>query len=120
MDFLRSKSGVNNTYLRGDLNILEYERENMFPETVKYVRNWIEFRKSKIGQLLRPEQFPSGDNYKIHIQPNSPALAVSVRQGKQQIFFAINPSEHGSHIEFDEQLPKLSLQATEREFFNTP
>ena len=117
MDFLRSKSGVNNTYLRGDLNILDFEREKKFPKTVQYVRNWIDFRKSKIGQLLRPEQFPTEDHYKIHIQPNSPALAVHVNNRKQHIFFAINPSEHASHIQFVDPLPKLSLQANEQEFF---
>ncbi len=120
MDFLRSKSGVNNTYLRGDLNILDYEREKDYPQTVEYVRNWIAFRNSDIGKLLRQEYFPSGEDYKIHIQPHAPALAIQVKDGKKQIFFAINPSEHTSHIEIPEKLPQLYQIADEKHFLKKP
>src|SRR5690606_20920271 len=42
-DFLRSKHGVNNTYLRGDLNALDYRRLERFSGTHAYFAEWILF-----------------------------------------------------------------------------
>ncbi len=120
LDFLRSKSGVNNTYLRGDLNILDYSREKEFPNTVQYVRDWIAFRRSNIGKLLRQEHFPSDQNFKIYTQPHAPSLAYHLQGEGQHIVFAINPSEHPSHIEIPTGLPELYLWADQEKFFPTP
>ena len=120
LDFLRSKSGVNNTYLRGDLNTLDYSRENDFPNTVQYVRDWIAFRRSNIAKLLRQEHFPSTQNYTIYTQHHAPPLAFHLHNGKQHIFFAVNPSEHASHIEIPTDLPKLYLWADQEQFYTVP
>jgi pullulanase len=48
-DFLRSKHGVNNTYLRGDLNALDYHRSTAFRRTHAYFAAWIAFRRSEPG-----------------------------------------------------------------------
>ena len=52
-DFLRAKQGVTNTYQRGDLNALEYRRIFRFPTTFRYFADWIRFRRSERGRLLR-------------------------------------------------------------------
>ncbi len=52
-DFLRSKQGANNTYLQGDLNALDYRRLYRFPSTHAYFADWIAFRRSERGRLLR-------------------------------------------------------------------
>ena len=53
-DFLRSKHGVNNTDLRGDLNALDYRRLYRYHGTHAYFADWIAFRRSGTGRLLRP------------------------------------------------------------------
>ncbi len=53
-DFLRSKHGVNNTDLRGDLNALDYRRLYRYLGTHAYFADWIAFRRSGTGRLLRP------------------------------------------------------------------
>ena len=52
-DFLRSKAGVGNTYQRGDLNALDYDRRLTFAGTHDYFRAWIRFRLSDAGRALR-------------------------------------------------------------------
>jgi pullulanase/glycogen debranching enzyme len=52
-DFLRSKHGVTNTYLRGDLNALDYRRLYRYLGTHGYFADWIAFRRGESGRLLR-------------------------------------------------------------------
>ena len=61
IEFLRSKHGINNTYQRGDLNVLDYNREKTFADSVQYIRNWVKFRNSPEASLLRREEFPKPD-----------------------------------------------------------
>ena len=46
-DFLRSKHGINNTYLRGDLNGIDYRRIFRYPGSHAYFASWISFRLSE-------------------------------------------------------------------------
>ena len=52
-DFLRHKSGVRNTYLRGDLNALDYAQIKNHPEEVKFVRKMTQLRLSSAGLYCR-------------------------------------------------------------------
>jgi pullulanase/glycogen debranching enzyme len=52
-DFLRSKCGVSNTYQRGDLNALDYNKRYVYSGTHQYFRDWIQFRLSEAGRALR-------------------------------------------------------------------
>jgi len=52
-DFLRHKSGVRNTYLRGDLNALDYAQIENCPEEVKFVRKMIQLRLTSAGLYFR-------------------------------------------------------------------
>jgi len=94
-DFLRSKQGVNNTYLRGDLNALDYRRLARFSGTHAYFADWIAFRRSAAGRLLRQWSRPAEGFFKRFSWPEQPALALLYNadgsQGRQRLLFAVNP-----------------------------
>ncbi len=94
-DFLRSKQGVNNTYLRGDLNALDYRRMARFPGTHRYFADWIAFRRSPRGQLLRQWSRPSEGFFQCFGRPGHPGLVTIYNadgsQGSQRLMFAVNP-----------------------------
>jgi pullulanase/glycogen debranching enzyme len=95
-DFLRSKHGVNNTYQRGDLNALDYHRLARFPATHAYFADWIAFRRSPRGQLLRLWSRPSEGFFQAFRVPTSAALVLIYNadgsQGPARLMFAVNPS----------------------------
>ncbi len=94
-DFLRSKYGVNNTYLRGDLNALDYHRIARYPATHAYFADWIAFRRSPRGQLLRHFSRPSEGFFQCFSRPGGPALVAVYNadgsQGRARLMFAVNP-----------------------------
>jgi pullulanase/glycogen debranching enzyme len=94
-DFLRSKYGVTNTYQRGDLNALDYQRLTPFAETHKYFADWIAFRRSPRGHLLRQWSRPSEGFFQCIAQLDGPALVVIYNadgsQGPERILLALNP-----------------------------
>jgi pullulanase/glycogen debranching enzyme len=95
-DFLRSKHGVNNTYLRGDLNALDYRRLYRHLSTHAYFADWIAFRRGDYGRLLRQWTRPSEGFFQFIHAKGSPALAViynaDFSQGRARVLFAINPT----------------------------
>jgi pullulanase len=95
-DFLRSKQGVHNTYLRGDLNALDYRRIRRFPATHSYFADWISFRRSSRGQLLRHFSRASEGFFRFFFATDSTAAAVLYNadqsQGAEQLLFVINPT----------------------------
>jgi pullulanase len=94
-DFLRSKRGVSNTYQRGDLNALDYRRMARFPATHRYFAEWIAFRRSPRGQLLRQWSRPSEGFFRCYVRSGHPALVTVYNadgsQGSQRLMLAINP-----------------------------
>ncbi len=101
-DFLRSKRGVNNTYQRGDLNALDYRRLYRYLGTHTYFAEWIAFRRSKLGRLLRLFSRPSEGYFQFFRVEGSPALAVLVNadnsHGSSQLLFAVNPTTGDAFI----------------------
>ncbi|MFA5057682.1 MAG: alpha-amylase family glycosyl hydrolase [Opitutaceae bacterium] len=95
-DFLRSKQGANNTYLRGDLNALDYRRRYRFPATHAYFADWIAFRRSHGGRLLRQYSRPGANFFRFHFAPDSTAAAAIFNadqsQGSLRLLFAVNPT----------------------------
>ena len=95
-DFLRSKRGENNTYLRGDLNALDYRRLYRYLGTHAYFADWIAFRRGDIGRLLRQWARPSEGFFRFFHAKDSPALAAlynaDFSQGSLRLLFAINPT----------------------------
>jgi pullulanase/glycogen debranching enzyme len=96
-DFLRSKHGMRNSYQRFDLNALDYRRLYRYLGTHAYFADWIAFRRSDAGRLLRQFSRPGEGFFQFYAAPNSPALAAVYNadrsQGPLRLLFAINPTE---------------------------
>lgn len=120
-DFLRSKHGVTNTYLRGDLNALEYRRIYRFPTTHRYFAEWIRFRQSDRGRLLRQFSRPSEGFFLFRFSPEGTAAAVVYNadqsQGRSRLMVAFNPHPHEVTIPLPD-LPRASWrQLADHEHF---
>ena len=120
-DFLRSKWGVTNTYQRGDINALDYERQIDYSSTHRYFRRWIEFRKSDRATCLRLEEFPESGFFEFSPAKSGKGLAVLynalLTSGDHQLFFATNPLDQTSAIEvqgLDFQRNWLQIADSER------
>lgn len=107
-DFLRSKHGVNNTYLRGDLNALDYRRLYRYLGTHAYFADWIAFRRSELGKLLRHFVRPGENFFQFFSVPDSSASAVVYNadrsQGPARLLFAVNPTTNDLTIPIGEDL----------------
>ncbi len=107
-DFLRSKHGVNNTYLRGDLNALDYRRMERFSGSHAYFAEWIAFRRSETGRLLRHYSRASEGFFHFWFAPDTAAAAVlynaDLSAGTDQLLFLINPTLHDVEIEVDDSV----------------
>jgi pullulanase/glycogen debranching enzyme len=94
-DFLHSKQGVSNTYLRGDLNALDYRRIAQFPGTNEYFRHWIQFRLSPAGRHFRHHHHPPEGYFGHFGVPDTTAVGLlynaNFTYGPDRLFFAINP-----------------------------
>ncbi len=107
-DFLRSKNGVNNTYLRGDLNALDYRRIHRFSSTHTYFADWIAFRRSEAGELLRLFSRPNETYFQFFFAPDSTATAAVYNAdfslGPRRLLFAVNPTMHDASILVGEEI----------------
>lgn len=107
-DFMRSKHGVNNTYQRGDLNALDYRRIYRFSSTHTYFADWIAFRRSEAGSLLRLFTRPSETYFRFISAHGSTATAAIYNadrsQGTRRLLFAVNPTMHDVTIPVGEEI----------------
>lgn len=94
-DFLRSKYGVSNTYLRGDLNALDYTRLKCFKDTHEYFRAWIAFRLSADGTALRIGEPPADGFFRFFENDRQGVLGILYnadgRLSCPPLFAAFNP-----------------------------
>jgi pullulanase/glycogen debranching enzyme len=94
-DFLRSKHGLNNTYRNGDVNALDYARLQRFGLTHFYCKQWIAFRRSTWGELLRLWDRPAPGYVRLFARDGGSAAAVLFNadhsRGARQMLFAVNP-----------------------------
>jgi pullulanase len=101
-DFLRSKHGVGNTYLRGDLNALDYRRLTRYGGTHAYFAGWIAFRRSARGRLLRHYSRPGDGFFGFYYAVESTAVAVVYNaagsHGAERLLLAFNPTHHDEVI----------------------
>jgi pullulanase len=121
-DFLRTKQGVTNTYQRGDLNALDYRRIHRFPGTHAYFAEWIAFRRSDRGRLLRQWSRPSEGFFRCFPAKKSTALALLYNadrsQGPEHLLFAINPTLDDVTIPLDaETVSRAWRQVADQERF---
>lgn len=108
-DFLRSKQGVKNTYRRGDLNALDYRRLFRYPGTHAYFADWIAFRRSESGRLLRLWTRPNEGYFHAYPAPGTTACAILYNAdgslGRKRLLFAINPTTEDVTIALGETVP---------------
>jgi pullulanase/glycogen debranching enzyme len=110
-DFLRSKRGISNSYRDGEINQLSRERLEEFHDLHRYVSQWIRFRLSKRGELLRHREAPSSSFFQFFDgDPSLSAVAVVYNadhsRGRERLLFLVNPDMHT--VTFD--LSALSLE----------
>lgn len=105
-DFMRSKQGVHNTYQMGAMNALDYERIEAFSHTHNYFKNWIAFRKSEWGDILRLEENPGEGFLRIFTSENSDHSSAALlfnadgALGRRQMLLALNPHFEDCKIHF--------------------
>ena len=103
-DFLKSKSGFKNTYNRGDLNLLDYNKIQINSNTHFYTKKWIEFRQSEWGECLRLQHIQNDKYIKTFRSESinhSSAIVLfnsNLSKTNKQILFMINPHEAKSTI----------------------
>lgn len=97
-DFIRSKQGIHNTYQMGEVNALDYRRIYRFPSTHTYFADWIAFRRSEAGRLVRHFSRASEKFFQFYWAYDTAAAAVLYNadqsQGPGQLLFAINNTLH--------------------------
>jgi len=123
-DFLRSKRGVNNSYQRGDLNALDYRRLYRYLGTHAYFADWIAFRRSERGRLLRHYSRVSEGFFRFYFAAESPALAAIYNadqsQGASRLLFAVNPTTTDVTLPLDDATAALAWRqlANHERFFS--
>ncbi|MDR1591206.1 MAG: hypothetical protein LBR92_04420 [Puniceicoccales bacterium] len=112
-ELLHSKNGIHNTYLRGDLNALPYDRQREYFFTYKYVQQLIQLRKN--SKLFNLRERPSDEYIKIFTaqENNSAVLALfngTHECGEEQILFAVNPHFEKAHfmISFENKFTQIA------------
>lgn len=125
-DFLRSKGGVNNTYLRGDLNALDYRRLRRFAGTHRYFADWIAFRRSAAGRLLRLWSRPGEGFFRAFAGRDGASLALVYNadgsEGAERLLFALNPQTEDAAIELPPEIVALPWRfvADQDRFYREP
>ena len=121
-DFLRSKSGISNTYQRGDINALDYNRRTFFSGTHAYFRDWIHFRLSCQGKALRYDGSISEDYLQFFFAEGSSAVVALFNADYSvdapQIVYAINPHFEYANVECAQIRPKELRQVADQERFS--
>ena len=97
-DFLRGKKGVRNTYLRGDLNALDYSAASQFREFQQWIRKLIKFRLSSEGRFLRPEKLEDFTYEEILTQEGG-AFGLVIRERKSSVSWLIFVNPADSHLD---------------------
>ena len=92
---MRSKYGVGNTYLRGDLNAIDWAREREYPATVQYIRGLNLFRRGPNGKALRVRELPEGYLQFFEVPGTSALGALYNAEEKikaKRLLYLLNPT----------------------------
>ena len=122
MDFMKSKGGVNNTYLRGDLNAIPYTRAGEFSGTADYFRRWVAFRRGRHGRLLRLDGFPEEGYFIGVIAGSAFGLIVNANRalGPERLLFVVNPGFEYAQLVFAGQDVNRFRQVADTERWGDP
>ncbi|MEM8866829.1 MAG: alpha-amylase family glycosyl hydrolase [Verrucomicrobiota bacterium] len=121
-DFLRSKKGISNTYQRGDLNALDYNRRFYYSGTHGYFASWIHFRLSEQGKALRYDggfrkeymQFFFAEGYSAVLVLYNADFSVAA----PQLLFGVNPHTDYASVPYDSLQIDDFLQISDHERFD--
>jgi pullulanase/glycogen debranching enzyme len=120
-DFLRSKRGISNTYRRGDINALDYNRRFVYSGTHGYFGDWIKFRRSAAGKSFRFDGGVREGYLKFFFVDGSSATVVLFNADRSvdapQLVYAVNPHLEYANIECGEIRPKALVQIADQERF---
>jgi pullulanase len=94
-DFLHSKHGVHNTYLRGDLNALDYQRQIYYSNSHRFTACLIRFRLSDLGRSLRLGDHPGEGYFQTFFADGFSAIGICYNAdgsgAGKALFLALNP-----------------------------
>jgi pullulanase/glycogen debranching enzyme len=120
-DFMRSKLGISNTYQRGDVNALDYNRRLVYSGTSSYFRNWIKFRLSKLGKAFRYDGALQDGYLKFFVAEGSSATVAIFNADRSidapQLIFAVNPHLEYASITCDVDCFAGALQIADHDRF---
>lgn len=120
-DFMRSKHGISNTYQRGDVNALDYNRRYVYSGTHGYFRDWIRFRLSGLGKAFRYDGGIQKDYLQFFFTDGSSAAVVLFNADRSvdapQLVYAINPHLEYANIECAALKPHSLRQIADQERF---
>lgn len=121
-DFLHSKGGEENTYQKGELNALDYQRIFRFPGTHHYFSEWTRFRLSPWGSLIRLYSPPNSGYFSTHFLDEGIGMAVIYNAdgslGPRRLLFAINPEQTEVQVPLDHWSDCSWHQLADQEQFN--
>ncbi|MDR0679629.1 MAG: hypothetical protein LBF42_01145, partial [Puniceicoccales bacterium] len=124
-DMLQSKRGMGNTYQLGGINTLDYGLLVKNYNTHKFFKQWVKFRLSRRGIVLRPPFTPSGTYIRFFQSPGTSALGAlynaDLSLPSKRIFFAVNPHVNGCSINLEDfNLGTFRQLSNENKFFHFP
>jgi pullulanase/glycogen debranching enzyme len=121
-DFMKSKGGVNNTYLDGERNAIPYERAAEYSGTAAFVRGWIRFRLSSRGRLLRLAAFPEDGYFEVFAEGPLFALLINADRsgGPERLLFVVNPDYASREARFDGEDLSAFRQLADTERWGDP
>ncbi len=120
-DFMRSKLGISNTYQRGDVNALDYNRRLVYSGTHAYFRNWIRFRLSDQGRAFRYDGALQAGYLKFFVAEGSSAVVAIFNADRSidapQLIFAVNPHLEYANITCDLDCFEGAVQIADQDRF---
>ncbi len=121
-DFMFSKSGVANTYQRGDINALDYVRRVLHSGTHDYFCDWVRFRRSDLGKALRHESTVRDGYLQFHTAPDSSAIVAIFNADRSfnapTLIYAVNPHPESIEIQCGINVFEGAIQIADHERFN--
>lgn len=122
-DFMRSKHGISNTYQRGDVNALDYNRRFVYSGTHGYFRDWICFRRSAQGKAFRYDGGIREGYLKFFFTEGSSAAIVLFNADRSvdapQLVYGVNPHFDYANIECEALNPHTLKQIADQERFRS-
>ena len=121
-DFMRTKLGISNTYRRGDINALDYDRRLIHSGTHAYFCDWIRFRLSAFGKALRYEGQLQEGYLKFFTTESSNAIVAVFNADYSvdgsRLVYAINPHSERVRLKCEVDTFEGMVQIADHERFD--